>query len=393
MQSKLKIIHFSTGHLGGAGLAARRLNQALNQRGLDSTFIAFEQNSFHPSEHEVSFHRSTTVKFLSKLVTYIDLRLSKKVFFSLFNRDSLKLNYFTQYKEKNTILHFHNFFNLASEQTILELSNNGYNVVVTLHDQRFFTGGCHYAFECKAFESSCANCPQVPGALRPLVTRKKRLSKKLATRSTGLSLIAPSRWIQEAAIKSRIGSPNQIEFIPNTLGPDFLPNFNNPSNLSRTGSYVLGIASMDTNSFIKGSDLVDKLRIEARENQFPLEFISMKDFSGIGAAEKFWESIDCLLVLSRADNSPNVIHEAKSLGIPIIANPLGGITEMLDPEFDFFVPNIGLSLHQIHTFLNGLSSCEDFGGKQSRMIEKFHDYVNLSIEGHVNLYESIVESR
>ena len=51
--------------------------------------------------------------------------------------------------------------------------------------------------------------------------------------------------------------------------------------------------------------------------------------------EKFYSSIDILLVLSRMDNSPNVIHEAHSVGIPVIATKIGGISELLNDEYDW----------------------------------------------------------
>ena len=52
---------------------------------------------------------------------------------------------------------------------------------------------------------------------------------------------------------------------------------------------------------------------------------------------KFWGDIDYLLVLSRADNSPNVIHEAKINGIPVIGANVGGISELLNPEYDYLI--------------------------------------------------------
>jgi len=50
--------------------------------------------------------------------------------------------------------------------------------------------------------------------------------------------------------------------------------------------------------------------------------------------EYFWGRIDYLLVPSRQDNSPNVIHEAKMAGVPVIASSVGGIPELLTPGVD-----------------------------------------------------------
>jgi len=392
LENGIKVIHFSTGHLGGAGLAARRLNQGLIKHGVDSIFHAFAHGAFNPSGREVSISRSIANKFVSKFVTYLDLKIGKQVFFSLFNHNSFNIEYFKQYRGTDTILHFHNFFNLISQQTLLKLSNIGYNVVVTLHDQRLFTGGCHYAFDCKGFESVCKNCPQAPSSLRPLVSRNMRRSRKLSSSGLNLFVIAPSRWMQEQVTNSQIVPPGQIRFIPNSLGPEFTSRLEVRKNPSQSGKYTLGIASMEINSFIKGGDLVDKVKIESKENQLPLEYINMKDFKGENAVKNFWGSIDCLLVLSRADNSPNVIHEAKNVGSPVVGNSVGGITELLDPNFDFLVYDTELRAEQIYSYLKNLNFSTDFVERQSRMKRKFDDYVGLSIEEHLNFYKFILQS-
>ncbi len=391
MRNDLRVLHFSTGHLGGAGLAARRLNQSLITRGVDSTFYAFEHESFNPLRRESSLLRSTLTKVLSKAVTSFNLKIGEKVFFSLFNLNALNGDFFVPYKNKNTILHFHNFYNLIDPQTILALSNRGYNVVVTLHDQRMFTGGCHYAFDCKGFESDCFSCPQVSKLLRPLVSRNMRYTRKLAHHDAKLFFIAPSMWMKDQVIKSQVVSPDRVRFIPNSLGTEFPSSNQQQKNPNSTAPFKLGIASMDLNSYIKGSDLVHNLAREAADNNLPLEFVRMKDFEGELDARDFWNSIDCLLVLSRADNSPNVIHEAKSFGVPVVGNKLGGIAELLDPDFDFLVANSEVRAYEIQRYLEDLFFSADFNERLLNMKDRFNEYVSHSIEGHLDYYEFMIQ--
>ena len=392
LQKSLRVVHFSTGHLGGAGLAARRLNQALISAGVNSSFHALPHDSFSPSLHEFTVPRSFVAKLMGKLVTYLNLRIEKKVFFSLFFHNTLNSGFFDTYKEKNTILHFHNFFNLTTQNTIFSLSKQGYNVVVTLHDQRIFTGGCHYAFDCNGFESSCPSCPQAPRPLRPLVARSMKHTRRLALTDTKLYLVAPSKWMKAQAERSRLVLSDHTRFIPNNLGPSFTSGAKKPRKSGDSARFTLGVASMDLNSYIKGGDIVDDLMAEVGLNHFPLDFVSMRDFHGENGTASFWESIDCLLVLSRADNSPNVIHEAKSFGIPIVGNALGGITELLDPDFDYLVKDFEISSMEIRNYLEGLYFSSDFKEKQSRMEEKFKNYVGCSLDEHLKLYRLILES-
>ena len=51
-----------------------------------------------------------------------------------------------------TIFHIHNWFNLINLMELRKLLDLGYGVVFTLHDQRLFTGGCHYSLNCSKFK-------------------------------------------------------------------------------------------------------------------------------------------------------------------------------------------------------------------------------------------------
>jgi len=300
-------------------------------------------------------------------------------------------DFLIQYKSQNTILHFHNFYNLTDQKTISTLVDKGYNVVVTLHDQRLLTGGCHYAFECRGFESSCSNCPQVASPLKFLVSRNMRSTREFANEMKNLYLIAPSKWMRDQAIKSRLVPPNRVRFIPNTLGTDFSSKSQKVKTAGDSEVFKLGIASMDVDSYIKGGDIVKQLVTEVTESQLPFEFVKMKDFEANTGAEKFWESIDCLLVLSRADNSPNVIHEAKHFGIPVVGSMLGGIAELLDPDFDYLVDGPDVSAIEIQEYLSALYSSSEFKEKLAVMKERFNTYVENSIDSHLEYYNFILQ--
>jgi glycosyltransferase involved in cell wall biosynthesis len=71
---------------------------------------------------------------------------------------------------------------------------------------------------------------------------------------------------------------------------------------------------------------------------YPIEISYLFDYRNeVNGNDIFWSSIDCLMILSKADNSPNVIHEAKINGIPIIGSNVGGISELLNSKYDFLI--------------------------------------------------------
>ena len=46
-------------------------------------------------------------------------------------------------------------------------------IVITLHDQRLLTGGCHYTTTCQGFMSDCSNCPKVSPLGKKIVKHTK----------------------------------------------------------------------------------------------------------------------------------------------------------------------------------------------------------------------------
>jgi len=99
--------------------------------------------------------------------------------------------------------------------------------------------------------------------------------------------------------------------------------------------------------------------------------------------------IDVLLVPSRADNSPNVIHEAKHFGIPVIATAVGGITELLDPNFDELIPIDQLSAPVILGLLNNWH-IKNRKLNSTRTQHRFATYTSNSVNDHIDLYKSLL---
>ena len=78
-----QVLQLSTGHEGGAGLAARRLNASLRTAGINSTFCAIERASFYPREFEHALHRTAIDMLTGKINAVCQSRLSQESFFSL----------------------------------------------------------------------------------------------------------------------------------------------------------------------------------------------------------------------------------------------------------------------------------------------------------------------
>jgi glycosyltransferase involved in cell wall biosynthesis len=387
------VIHLSTGHLGGAGLAARRLNSQLNAAGVDSRFYALGRSDFKPEQNEFSIKRTLVNRFLSAIFSFLELRLSTKVFFSPLSVNSIPKNFESGFKEKQkTILHIHNWFNLLNIKEISRLNKLGFPIVITLHDQRTMTGGCHYALKCDGFQFNCESCPLLKiGVNRLPKLMLKRSSKFLQRMDSRFALIAPSNWISMEAKKSTLLKEKMTIFIPNTLGVNTIQP--SPDSASTHSAIRLGVASMDSRSYIKGGDITSGLSIEFRNQKLPFEITYLNDFpQNAAGTSEFWKSIDYLMVLSRAENSPNVIHEAKQSGIPVIASKIGGITELLDEDFDIGIDAIDLNVNGVLEILKRISAMNDPHKSAEHMRTRFSQYTERSIKDHILLYERLTQT-
>lgn len=397
MSNSIKVAHFSSGHEGGAGLAARRLNQALNMSGINSKFFAISSRRYLTEFNEYHIPRNVLQKIFSGLITFLQQNLKTKYFFSLFSFNVLDVRLIERLTlDSTTILHFHNWYNLVSQKNIINLANLGYKIVLTMHDERFYTGGCHYSFDCVKFKVDCSNCPELQYVLSKQPSRNlQTIGFKMQKLKHKIYFIAPSMWIQQRAIESKLLSEFDVKFIPNTLGPKIRStNHGKAFNLSKP--IKIGIANFDIQAYIKGFDTIRDLEELVSKNYQEFRIIYLKNIRNEkDFEEKFWNEIDFLLVPSKIDNSPNVIHEAKAYGVPVIASLTGGISELLNFQYDIPISLDRLSANEIIIRIKKWikSKPEVFIRNRNLMQSQFESYISESVENHTKLYEEIAKNQ
>jgi len=394
MTRDFQIIHLSTSHHGGAGIAARRLHQALLSSGVKSVFVAIDRKGFLPQNGEVKIYRSIIIRLLGSLNSFFSQAISSETYFTLFSIPAMRYKSLQKFGDPEaTIFHVHNWFNLINLRIIRKLLKDGYRLVFTLHDQRLFTGGCHYSLSCNKYEKECNNCPMLPIPLNRFTKWNLTRTEKIFNQfSNQITIIAPSNWIAQIGSQSSI--LRNVPIIPilnNHTELENLTLFPNRHNKFRSdGKLVLGVASMQKHAIIKGGQILKKLEQAIKTENIPAEVLYLADFQPtIQSSQLFWSSIDYLLVTSIMDNSPNVIHEAKMLGIPVIATNIGGIPELLNFEYDYLVKMNDLMLGQIIEILkNILDNPKDIN--KNRIVENYRLYSENSLVSLLNLYESLL---
>lgn len=388
--SNLRVIHFSTSDIGGAALAAMRLHESLLVLGIDSSFVTLDRSKKPSGSHVITIRRTWFRKISGSLITFIQIKLSRRTFFSSVSIRSVRWSDIRKLVDApNTVVHLHNTYNFLSFLTIARILRKGIPVVQTAHDQRILTGGCHYAYSCTKIHSGCYSCPAIPRSVRLIPSVTLRIEQYFYRNANHFfSIIAPSKWLYAEIGKSKLTEFADVYFLPNIPPRTELEP---TSTRSRTHNrIVIGLAAMDPRSYIKGGDIVEWL-----QNAFNKEkSISFLELSALlregGTLEDFWGSIDVLLVPSRADNSPNVIHEAKQKNVPVIASAIGGITELLQPGIDIGVEyektgNTGFK-EAIELFLATKKSKEEL----LSIRPYWQSYTENSLSQHIALYRKIL---
>jgi glycosyltransferase involved in cell wall biosynthesis len=388
---KIQIIHLSTSHTGGAGIAARRLSQFLRSQELNSIFVALDDKSYETRQGEISIRRSITKKTFSLILTLFNKYLTKQTYFSVFSSSAINIKQLTSFGSPNsTIFHVHNWFNLLSIKSFDKLLKSGYQIIFTLHDQRLFTGGCHYSLHCSGFTSKCGICPQLGFPLNRFTTRNLlKISKIFNKYQSQITIVVPSKWLLNLSKSSMLLKESFVTYIPNVhFGFEILTRERQNIPTSTNKSLTLGIANVEKTSNLKGTDLVDQLILKLDSEKLSTKFLYLRDFNKNKLnLTSFWTQIDFLLVLSRADNSPNVIHEAKILGIPVIATSVGGITELLNKNYDFLI-NPEDAVEDTLRVIRNISSMQ-MTDSSSRIEQDYSSLSKLNESNHLELYKLI----
>ena len=226
------------------------------------------------------------------------------------------------------------------------LSRQAKDTIWYLHDEWLHLGTGHYRVGYKL-------SPRLPviTLFLDLLIRKWKFRFLI---KPALGICVPSEWMRDQLICAGV-SPLQIKVIPNPI-PEL---FFNPSErvtarrqlgLDINEKIILVIASSTSIDKRKGIDLIEPTMIQINKSDSNYRLVTVGidsyDLNPKGIYHKALEhvesehelvdiytSADVVFVPSRLDNFPQVITQAQSLGLPVVAFDVGGISEaILFPE-------------------------------------------------------------
>ncbi|MFZ4633793.1 MAG: glycosyltransferase family 4 protein [Saprospiraceae bacterium] len=360
----MKVALLNTYPHGGAGVACRRLAQALPSVGVEAHLLTrddagkkwpfyAERLSFLPYE------KDKTVRFSFSPANFgTDLRKNKVV-------------------QQADVIHLH-WINqgFLSLKNIAQLAELGKPLVWTLHDMWAFTGGCHYSGDCRQFEHGCGSCPYVrrPGpndlSSHIFLQKQRYFPKKM-------HFVTCSGWLAGLARESALLRDYPVVDIPNPIDTAVFAPVTDAERLAYRQSlgappdaWLLLFVAMKISEKRKGFHLLKNAleHLKATRPDLPLRIMVLGkgDPEALSALPypvhplglvhdvklltQAYAAADVFAIPSLEDNLPNTVMEALACGVPVVGFRTGGIPEMVQHGDQGFLAVQG----DVESFANGI---------------------------------------
>ena len=340
----MKVCLINTYKGGGAGIACRRLQTALNRHGAEATLLTRED-------------AGKKWPFYAERLSFLPYEKDKSVRFSFslanFGGDISK----HPAVQEADIIHLH-WINqgFLSLNNIRALGQLGKPIVWTLHDMWAFTGGCHYSRGCDHYQHTCGDCLYLrrPG---PLDLSHHILGRKARILPDNIQYVTCSRWLGAVAKSSTLLQDAALMSIPNPIDTAAFKPLEATARQQvrealgiRPGKAALLFVAMKISETRKGFDYLQKALHALKSRHPTLDFdILVLGKAEAGMAESLpyptrllgllsdpktianaYGAADLFVIPSLEDNLPNTVMESLACGTPVVGFNTGGIPEMVE---------------------------------------------------------------
>jgi glycosyltransferase involved in cell wall biosynthesis len=354
-------------HGGGAPVACKRLLQALkpkvevnllvqNKKTDDENIVSTIDNSLDLIKAEANF-------YLERLPFIAFHERDKSVRFAFSPANSGIDISKNKYIQNADILHFHwinqGFLSLKNIKSLFKLNKP---IVWTLHDMWTFTGGCHYSGNCDHFLKQCGNCKFLRNPNDNDISKKGWFGKEeIYQQNKNIVFVACSEWLAKVAKSSSLLKNFRVEAIPNPIKTEIYKSLDKAT-LRKKWSIDLdvkiilfGAANINDKrkglvyllealEFLKKSNTGFNIQVLLFGKNKSLDISQLpfpaKSFSIVNDEQQLVEIYnlaDVFVLPSLEDNLPNMVMEALSCAIPVVAFDQGGIPEMLNHQQNGYI--------------------------------------------------------
>ena len=363
----MKVVIVNTSEkVGGAAIAANRLMEALKKNGVSAKMIVRDRQTDKISVVAVKQQSwRLALNFLwERGIIFLSNGFSRKNLFQIdIANTGTDITTMPEFQQADVVhLHWVNqgFLSLDNIDKILR---SGKKIVVTMHDQWYFTGVCHYSGDCLNYRDQCRNCPLIRGRVKKDISWKVFNRKRRMYANADITFVGCSQWIAGLARTATLFQGKKVVSIPNAINMDvFHPE---DKALARQS---LGLPS-DRRLLLFGSQRItdkrkgfkylveacehihrnypewtDKIGIvvvgaksETIDSMLPFPVYAVDYVSDEKSMVEIYNAVDLYVTPSLQDNLPNTIVESMACGVPCVGFRVGGIPEMIDHEKNGYV--------------------------------------------------------
>lgn len=351
--------------IGGAAIAANRLMEALKRNGVKARMLVRDKQTDHLSVVPIATNWLLPLKFVwERAVIFLANGLRRKNLFQVdianAGTDVTKLSEF----KRADVVHLH-WVNqgFLSLDDIDKIMHSGKPVVITMHDQWYFTGICHYSDKCTKYREECRDCELMKKGILGDMAQKVFEKKLSIYKDVPLTFVGCSKWIADLARSSKLTEGKKVVNIPNAINTELFCPQDKAESRKRFGlpidKKLLLFGSQRITDERKGFKfLVDALNLIKQSNEtiandielvvvggdsekvqgaVPFKVIPVSYVSDASKMVALYNAVDVYVTPSLQDNLPNTIVEAMACGIPCVGFNVGGIPEMIDHKQNGYV--------------------------------------------------------
>lgn len=409
----MKVLHITTSSRGGAGIAAKRLHDALRENGVQSGFLSANQTiDFDNQIVKDSFFAYQKPSFFKKIylkfeALFFPNRHRKAV--AQFRKIKDKLHYeiatlpFSHYALHNhplvkeaDVINLHWVGEFIDYPSFFELCKKP--IVWTLHDMNPFQGIFHYKND---ENDNFAIASSFDAAMKKI---KAEALKKI---STG-TVVAPSHWLLAEAEKSMVFEGFEKTCIPNSIALDVFKiqdkeKLRKEYHLEKQEFVLLFVADSVKNKR-KGFDLLlealslikDKsITVMAiGKGEMPkvdnLKIISLGEINTSEKMAACYALADLFVLPSREDNLPNVMLESFASGTPMVGFPIGGVAEHIKINFTGVLADVVSSASLAKAIEHFYATKENYSPLKIRGYSEDNFTFKKQADAYIKIYTDIL---
>lgn len=360
----MKVLQVSaTDTIGGAGIAAYRLQKGLQAIEVDVEMLVYRKASPDPSIHRILPRMSRWQRLQTRYAMRQHSRILKQyprkpdsAYWNLNHKNYPIAEVINSFQADVVHVHWIGDNYLPIQQ--LEKINAP--IVWTLHDMWGFTGGCHYAADCTRYTQHCGSCPQLEQSSPEDISHQINNLKAQSWQNLPVTIVCPSHWLADCARQSNVFKDKRVEVIANGIDQTVFKPLDKATarkafNLPPDKKLILFGAFGGTSDPRKGFNyLVETLKLLSQRESSGIELVTLganqpQDLdTAFPLHQIMWlndtvsmallySAMDVVVVPSVQEAFGQMASEAFACGVPVVAFGASGLLDILDHQVNGYL--------------------------------------------------------